>query len=161
MGRTTSALPVVLAATALLAACAAPTPKPEPPKPAPPMAQNQRLSADSLFAFGGASLEGASAEALAGLDAFAAALQSGAPYEVVHVIGHSDRIGSAKANLALSNRRAASVRDYLVGKGVPAEKITAVGRGDVEPVVQCEDGSRQALIDCLAPNRRVEIRVVR
>ncbi len=151
----------MLAAITLLAACAAPKPQPTPPPPPPTATQDQRLSADSLFAFGKASLDGAGADALARLDAFAATLQSGPPYEIVHVIGHSDRIGNAKANLDLSNRRAASVREYLVGKGVPADRITAVGRGDVEPVVECDDADRQALIACLAPNRRVEIRVVR
>ena len=54
-----------------------------------------------------------------------------------------------------------SARDYLVQAGVPAEKITAVGRGSVEPVVDCGAGERgQAQIDCLAPNRRVEVKVV-
>lgn len=76
------------------------------------------------------------------------------------MIGHSDHIGDARANVDLSTRRAASVRDYLVHKGVPADKITAVGRGSVEPVVECEDKDREALIACLAPNRRVELRVV-
>ena len=99
-------------------------------------------------------------EGRAQLDGFATALLGGRPYEMVHVIGHSDRIGNDKANLDLSTRRAASVRDYLVQKGVPANRITAVGRGSVEPVVECEDKDRQALIACLAPNRRVEIRVI-
>ncbi len=59
-----------------------------------------------------------------------------------------------------STRRANTVRDYLIERGIPAEKITAVGRSSVEPVVECNDERSQALIDCLAPNRRVEIRIV-
>ncbi|MGH8031515.1 MAG: hypothetical protein ACREO8_03915 [Luteimonas sp.] len=51
------------------------------------------------------------------------------------------------------------MRDYLIQRGVPADKITAVGRGSAEPVVECGNERKQALIDCLVPNRRVEIRV--
>ena len=46
-------------------------------------------------------------------------------YERVHVIGHSDRIGSAAGNVELSRKRAAAVRDYLAAAGVPADRITA------------------------------------
>lgn len=159
MSRTNFAMPVALTVATLVSACATPMPQPE-PSPPPPVAQNQKLSSDSLFAFGKSSLENLSEEGRAQLDAFAATLLGGRPYEMVHVIGHSDRIGNAKANVDLSTRRAASVRDYLVHKGVPANKVTAVGRGSVEPVVECEDKDREALIACLAPNRRVEIRVV-
>ncbi len=159
MSRMSFAVPAVLIAATLLAGCKTREPAPE-PAPPPPVAQDQKLSADGLFAFGKASLDDLSEAGRGQLDAFAASLLGGAPYEIVHVIGHSDRIGNAKANLALSNRRAASVREYLVQKGVPADRITAVGRGSVEPVVECEDRDREALIACLAPNRRVEIRVI-
>ena len=81
------------------------------------------------------------------------------PVEIVHVIGHSDRIGSPTAIHRVSSERANAVRDYLVERGVPEERITAVGRGAVEPVVECDGGSSQRAIDCLAPNRRVEVRV--
>lgn len=145
-------------AAALLAACAAQPPKPAAPEP-PPLATNQKLSSDSLFAFGKSSLSDISDAGRAELDTLAAGLQA-RPYERVHVIGHSDRIGNDKANVDLSTRRAAAVRAYLVEKGVPSDKITAVGRGSVEPVVECDDKDRQALIACLAPNRRVEIKIV-
>ena len=152
------AMPAMLAAAVLLSAC-----KTQPPAPAPappPVAQSQKLSADGLFAFGKFSLDDLSDAGRAQLDAFAAGLLGGAAYEIVHVIGHSDRIGNAKSNLQLSKRRAESVRDYLVQQGIPAARITAVGRGSVEPVVECDEQDRNALIACLAPDRRVEIRVV-
>ena len=152
------AVPALLVTAALLSACRTPAPAPE-PAPPPPVVQNQKLSTDGLFAFGKSEIS-VDGEGRAQLDAFAADLLAGPPYEIVHVIGHSDRIGNADANVALSTRRANSVRDYLVDKGVPADRITAVGRGSVEPVVECEDQEREALIACLAPNRRVEIRVV-
>ncbi len=155
MKRTAYTISIALA-VAVAAGCTAPQPKPE---PAPPLAANQKLSSDSLFAFGKSSLADLSDEGRRELDALAAGLNA-RPYEVVHVIGHSDRIGNDKANLELSTRRAAAVRAYLVQQGVPADKITAVGRGSVEPVVECDDKDRQALIACLAPNRRVEIKIV-
>ncbi len=158
MNKTNIATLAVLAAAAMMSACTAPQPKPAAPPP-PPMSYNQKLSSDSLFAFGKSSLENLSDEGRTQLDALATGLGS-RPYGMVHVIGHSDRIGNAKANVDLSTRRADAVRDYLVQKGVPAEKITAVGRGSVEPVVECDDKDRAALIACLAPNRRVEIKIV-
>ncbi|WP_242107841.1 OmpA family protein [Luteimonas aquatica] len=120
----------------------------------------QKLSADGLFAFGKADLSNLSEGGRGELDALATRALASNNLDVIHVIGHSDRIGNQKSNLALSTRRANAVRDYLVQRGIPAEKITAVGRGSVEPVVECKTEKAQALIDCLAPNRRVEIRVV-
>ncbi|NYZ64191.1 OmpA family protein [Luteimonas deserti] len=145
----------------LLAACASapPASEPMPAAPPPPRAFVERLDADGMFAFGASDLSAISAGGRAALDALAATLTSGRPLEVVHVIGHSDRVGAAQANLRLSTRRAESVRDYLVARGVPADRITAVGRGHVEPLADCPDVRGQALIECLAPNRRVEVRV--
>ncbi|PJK00940.1 hypothetical protein CO641_03025 [Lysobacteraceae bacterium NML91-0213] len=147
--------------TLLLAACASRAPAPEPgPEPVPQLPSTflERLSADGLFAFGSASIEDFSAEGRTALDDLATRL-SARPLEIVHVIGHSDRIGNDRANLRLSEQRANAVRDYLVDRGVPAERITAVGRGSVEPVAACEGIRGDALRDCLAPNRRVEVRV--
>jgi len=151
---------VAALSTLLLAACASQAPAPEPaPEPAPlPSTFLERLSADGLFAFGRASIDDFSPEGRAALDGLAERL-SGRPLEIVHVIGHSDRIGADRANLRLSEQRANAVRDYLVEHGVPAERITAVGRGSVEPVAACEGERGDALRDCLAPNRRVEVRV--
>ncbi len=161
MNKSGFAMPAALVVAVLLSACATPKPQAEaPPPPPPPVSQNQKLSSDSLFAFGKASLKDLSDEGRAQLDTLAANLLGGPAFEMIHVIGHSDRIGNDKANLALSTQRASSVRDYLIGKGVPANRITAVGRGSVEPIVQCDEQARQALIACLAPNRRVDIRVI-
>ena len=147
--------------TLLLAACASQAPAPEPaPEPVPQLPSTflERLSADGLFAFGSASIADFSVEGRTALDDLATRLSS-RPLEIVHVIGHSDRIGNDRANLRLSEQRANAVRDYLIDRGVPAERITAVGRGSVEPVEDCEGMRGDALRDCLAPNRRVEVRV--
>ena len=70
------------------------------------------------------------------------------------VEGHTDLIGSDEANLDLSRRRAASVRNYLVDSlRMDGTRILTRGKGELEPLVP--GGS----IDEQAPNRRVEIRM--
>jgi OmpA-OmpF porin, OOP family len=75
----------------------------------------------------------------------------------VEVRGYTDRLGGDAYNINLSQRRAEAVKAVLVEQGVPAEKIRAVGLGSQDPIVQCSDPDRGALIRCLQPNRRVEI----
>ncbi|WP_158636395.1 OmpA family protein [Luteimonas marina] len=152
----------VFVSTLLLGACTStpPATADAPQAPLPPRATIEKLSADGLFGFGKARIdESSGGEGLASLDALAARLADGRRIKAVHVIGHSDRIGSDKANLALSTRRAEAVRDYLLARGVQADLVTAVGRGSVEPVAECPGERGEALIACLAPNRRVEVRV--
>jgi len=69
----------------------------------------------------------------------------------VSVTGHTDRAGPEDYNMALSLRRADSVRSALISGGVAADKITVAGRGESEPAVPTADGVREA------KNRRVEI----
>jgi len=75
------------------------------------------------------------------------------------VSGHADRLGSDAYNLTLSRRRADTVRDYLVSKGVDRAKIETLGMGEKQPVVQCDQKAMKALIECLQPNRRVDVEV--
>jgi outer membrane protein OmpA-like peptidoglycan-associated protein len=78
----------------------------------------------------------------------------------LHVYGHSDRLGSADYNRRLSEKRAESVREYLVAKGVPPDKIEVFGYGQTLPVKSCAEAKdRRALIECLAPNRRIVVEV--
>src|SRR3546814_2873902 len=109
------ARPALLSPAVLRTACQTPAPAPE-PAPPPPVVQNQKLSTDSLFAFGKSEIAEDGIEGRAQLDAFAADLLAGPPYEIIHVIGYSDRIGNADANVALSTRRANSLRAYLQRK---------------------------------------------
>jgi len=71
----------------------------------------------------------------------------------IHLVGHADRSGSRRYNQGLSERRARSVRDFLVGRNIPAAIITTEGRGEDEPLVATPDGVREQ------QNRRVEIRL--
>ncbi len=76
------------------------------------------------------------------------------------VIGYTDRIGSEKYNMDLGYRRAKAVADYLISKGVPPDKIDAQSKGKADPVTgdSCAKiKNRKKLIECLAPDRRVEI----
>lgn len=114
------------------------------------------LSADALFAFGKYGTGDILPKGRAQLSEIAAKLK-GADAASISVIGHTDPIGSEAANQLLSERRAQTVRGYLVEQGVAAANITATGRGENEPVIQCADQPRAVLIACLAPNRRVEI----
>lgn len=162
MHRYTKPLLAAFATACLATACSttpAPAPAPDPAPPAPASFEHT-LSGDALFAFGKASVANLSDAGRAELDALAARVLATPGIDMVHVIGHSDRIGRDAANVELSRKRAAAVRDHLVAAGVPEDKVTAVGRGSVEPVATCEGERGQALIDCLAPNRRVEVRVV-
>jgi len=67
------------------------------------------------------------------------------------VIGHTDSIGTAKYNMGLSLRRAMSVRNYLMKKGVPGDSIEVVGKGEFEPEFTNETAEGRRL------NRRVNI----
>jgi OmpA-OmpF porin, OOP family len=69
----------------------------------------------------------------------------------VSVTGHTDLSGPADYNMALSLRRADSVRSALVAGGIAADKITVAGRGMTEPAVPTALGVREQ------KNRRVEI----
>jgi OOP family OmpA-OmpF porin len=88
----------------------------------------------------------------------------GTAFDVITVEGHTDRLGTAAYNLALSARRAEVVKAYLVSAGgFNAAKLTAVGHGESRPVTKPEDckGNRPTpqLIACLQPDRRVEVEV--
>ena len=78
----------------------------------------------------------------------------------LHVYGHSDRTGAADANRRLSEKRAENVRAYLISKGVDPDKIEVFGYGQTLPLKSCtEEQDRRALIECLAPNRRIVVEV--
>jgi len=69
----------------------------------------------------------------------------------ISATGHADRAGSEDYNMALSLRRADSVREALIAGGVAADKITVAGRGESEPAVPTPDGVKEQA------NRRVVI----
>jgi OOP family OmpA-OmpF porin len=136
----------------------APAPRAAPPAPkAAPVTQKVTLAADALFDFDKAVIK---PDAKGKLDDLVGKIK-GVSLEVVIAVGHTDRIGSDKYNMKLSQRRAESVKAYLVSKGIPTNRIYTEGRGEKQPVKDCPGiKERSKLIECLAPNRRVEIEVV-
>lgn len=127
-------------------------------RPAPlALAKPLTLSASRLFEFGSAALRPDQPE----LDGFVRAFASGTGGQRLVVTAYTDMLGAPALNEALSLRRAEAVRAYLIARGVPAEAVTARGRGAAEPVAGCAGvAPRAALIACLAPNRRVVIETV-
>jgi len=73
---------------------------------------------------------------------------------VIQIAGHTDSTGSHAYNMKLSDQRAASVRGYLAGRGVPGQRMHTVGAGPDHPIA---DNSTEA---GRAENRRVEITIV-
>jgi len=148
---------------------APPAPAPAParapaPAPAPtPAAQKITLAADTLFDFDKAVLR---PEGRAALDKLVNDIK-GIKLEVIIAVGHADRIGSDAYNQRLSERRANAVKEYLVSKGVEANRVYAEGKGEKQPKTgdACkkmgrEHRSNTKLVQCLQPDRRVDIEVI-
>nr|AIC32855.1 haemagglutinin [Avibacterium paragallinarum] len=122
------------------------------------VAKTFALNSDVTFAFGKANLRPEAQNVLDGIYGEIAQLKS----VQVDVAGYTDRIGSEAANLKLSQRRADTVANYLVSKGVAQEVISSTGYGEANPVIgaKCDAvKGRKALIAWLADDRRVEISV--
>lgn len=85
-------------------------------------------------------------------------------FGAVIVTGHTDRIGSMKYNMKLSEKRAITVKDYIVSTGIDQKLIFWEGKGPKQPIPVtkfCDNKmKRKQLIECLAPNRRVTVEVV-
>ena len=85
------------------------------------------------------------------LDQVAKVLQDASPGDSFLIEGHTDSQGSDSANLALSQGRADTVREYLISRGVSPDRIRSVGRGEAQPVASNDTPEGRA------NNRRVEI----
>ena len=154
----------------------APAPPPPPPPPAPkaappappppaappaprPAAEKVTFAADTLFDFDKATLR---PEGQAKLDELVAKIKD-IKLEVIIAVGHADRFGTDKYNQRLSERRAASVKTYLVSKGMEPNRIYTEGKGKKQPVTkpdQCKGPKNAKVIACLQPDRRVEVEVI-
>jgi OOP family OmpA-OmpF porin len=143
-------------AAAAPAAAAPAAPVAAAPKPA---AQKVTLAADALFDFNKADLR---SEGKAKLDKLAGDIK-GIKLEVIIAVGHADRFGTDAYNQKLSEKRAEAVKAYLVSKGVEPNRVYTEGKGEKQPITkadQCKGPKSKKVIDCLQPDRRVEIEVI-
>ncbi|MBB6499762.1 outer membrane protein OmpA-like peptidoglycan-associated protein [Pedobacter cryoconitis] len=103
-----------------------------------------------LFDFDSANLKGPAKDNVKSL---AASLEK-YPDTEIKVIGHTDNKGTEAYNMGLSERRAAAVKAFAVTQGVPASRLTTIGKGFSEPIADnATDAGRAA-------NRRVEVVIV-
>jgi OOP family OmpA-OmpF porin len=145
----------------------APAPRVEAPKPAPakpkPVAEKVTFAADVLFDFDKAVVK---PEGKSKLDDLSSKVK-GINLEVIIAIGHADSIGSDAYNQRLSVRRAESIKAYMVSRGIEANRIYTEGKGEKQSVTggRCkgmgkEHRSNKKMVECLQPDRRVEIEVI-
>ncbi|TQV65039.1 MAG: OmpA family protein [Halothiobacillaceae bacterium] len=129
----------------------APEAKPavEAPKAPVVAAKKITLNADTYFDFDKSNLKADGKKSLDGLVAEMKIDQ----IEQITVVGHTDSIGTDAYNQKLSERRAKTVADYLVSKGVPATKIKASGKGESQPIADNKTKAGRA------KNRRVDVTV--
>ena len=140
--------PAAPAKPATPSAPAAPATPAAPAKPAPSsVRQSVVIQADALFDFDKSVLRPDGKKSID--DALAKI--SGVDLEMVIATGHTDSIGTDAYNQRLSERRAQAVKDYLVSKGIPASKVTTIGKGESQPVAtnKTKEGRQK--------NRRVDI----
>jgi OOP family OmpA-OmpF porin len=124
-----------------------------------PSGEKITVAADALFDFNKATLRSEGKAKLDELVSKAKAIK----LEVILVVGHTDRIGGDAYNQKLSEKRAAAVKEYLVAKGIEANRVYTEGKGEKQPVTggKCKGESKsKALIDCLQPDRRADIEII-
>ena len=121
------------------------------------VAVKETLDVQTLFGFDQATLDPQSTEQL---DELADRLGRFTSIESVRITGYTDRIGSKAYNLALSKKRAEAVEAHFREKtDLPASKFAVEGLGAADPIEACEQVRGAALIECLGPNRRVEVEI--
>jgi OOP family OmpA-OmpF porin len=108
------------------------------------------LNADTFFDFDKATLKPEGRQMLDQVASQADTIN----LETLIATGHTDSIGTEAYNMGLSQRRANTVKNYLISKGIPADRIYAEGKGESSPVASNKTREGRA------QNRRVEIEIV-
>lgn len=134
-----------------------PAPAPVAPPPQPPVAVLSAEQRSIYFDFNSDELTGAAADKL---DALAYIIRASRGNIVrADIVGFADEMGNAKYNIALSERRAESVRAYLSQLVNIDTRVSEIrGLGESESITDCDSVRKRAdRIACLAKDRRVEI----
>lgn len=125
----------------------------------PVTTEQVNLSADALFKFNKSGENDLIAHE--SLIALTDKLTNGyATVETINLVGHTDRLGSEQYNYNLGLSRAQTIGNYLQNKGVTAP-ISVESKGETQPVTtNCKgDKATSELIQCLQPDRRVEVNI--
>lgn len=111
------------------------------------------IGSDVAFGFGSSTLTPAGKQMI---DEYAEQISKQKKIRI-SVVGHTDRIGDEQVNNALALKRANAARNQLILNGIDPKLIVVRAVGSKEPLVECNQTNRNQLIECLAPNRRIEI----
>lgn len=130
--------------------------------PSPVQNKQFNLSADALFKFNGSSRNDLLPKGQRELDSLANNIRQGyATVSSIHLIGHTDRLGTDHYNDQLGLKRAETVRNYLVDVGIPEHVISYASSGKREPLSNgCFDVARgNVQRACLQQDRRVSVEI--
>jgi OOP family OmpA-OmpF porin len=99
-------------------------------------------------------------EAKERLDTLSTSLKADKSVKEAKIVGFADRIGSEAYNERLSQKRAETVRDYLIANGYTNARVTETRWvGESQPSTECPAATRTKLIACLQNDRRVEVEI--
>lgn len=127
-----------------------------------PQTEILNLNADTLFKFDGANLDDLLPKGRSELDKLILNMENMySDVSKIHLIGHTDRLGSEAYNYELGFQRAQTIAQYLINKGVPNDIIKVASIGKKAPVTNgCfEVKDKQHLHSCLQPDRRVTVEI--
>jgi outer membrane protein OmpA-like peptidoglycan-associated protein len=128
-----------------------------------PLAQQKQsmsfsLAADGIFEFNKSDIKDLKEEGRRKLDSIIDGLnKNNSQVDVINVTGHADRLGGKTYNQDLSQKRANTIKAYLMQNNVKSSSVNAIGKGSDEPIVYCSQKNHIALINCLSPNRRITV----
>lgn len=95
------------------------------------------------------------------LDEFVGKLR-GLDSQSIVAIGYADRMGTDASNQVLSQNRVNAVKDYLVGKGIAANRVQTSAKGETQPTTlagDCKDANNPKNVACMQPDRHVSIEI--
>lgn len=129
-------------------------------KPVTKLPRKYVFAADALFKYDKSAVQDILETGKQKLDTFAKEISMNqVQWHSIIITGHTDRLGRHDYNLGLGQKRADTIRDYLVKNySLPESRIKTRSMAYVQPVVYCSgEEINDELIACLQPNRRVEI----